>query len=400
MTQFPNQLMPQPMTDVFQVSTALKNLLEAQGFSVAACLDLQSQNLDFDMMALEKWLAQGAHAQMHFMQENKQARHDSTFILAHARTAVSVLVPYATGERIRVGKGSPQGASYTSAIEPLPESLANRQLVARYARGKDYHKVIKNHFSAALEAFALKAPQSFTYRVVVDSIPFLDRAHARLAGLGFIGKNTMLIRPGLGSYFFIATALLSLTPQELCEPFGAAQNGETSNTSRANPIAKLDCGACQKCMDACPTQALPRPYFLDANKCLSYLSIEHRDVISEQYLPFFADTLYGCDICQQACPYNYSTLDLVRIKELRSVHPPLTQISVLKVARMSQQNYEEWFGGTAMTRAKYSGLVRNALYHLYAIQSPELLSVLTARTADPELLIAKTVAQLQRLLDA
>ena len=207
----------------------------------------------------------------------------------------------------------------------------------------------------------------------------------------------MLIRPGMGSYFFIATVLLSLEKSDVCElqKEDLNANAIANSTNKANsPMARLDCGTCRRCMDACPTQALPRPYFLDANKCLSYLSIEHRDVVPEKYLPFFKDSLYGCDICQEACPYNFSTLDLVQEAELRKIHTPLTKISAVDVAGMNQQQYEEWFGGTALTRAKYGGLVRNALYHLYATQATELTRLLALRSNDTDPLILNTVQQL------
>jgi len=226
--------------------------------------------------------------------------------------------------------------------------------------------------------------------VVTDSLPFLDRAHARIARLGFIGKNTMLIRPGVGSYFFIAHVLLS-TPFSL-----AADPGEDKPVG-ANAIAELSCGDCRKCIDACPTQALIAPHRLDANKCLSYLTIEHRDIVEEKYLKNFSDNFYGCDICQDACPYNYKTAGLTTLQSFQAPLKSLLQVTVEDVAQMTQQQYESWFGGTAMTRAKYSGLVRNAIYSLYADRSPVLTNILEKRKEDPDPLIRATIHQVSSL---
>ena len=404
------------MSFLNNIRSDLKALLEQRGFDVGACLTLRKENLNFDMKALENWLAQGAHADMHFMENNAQARRDSTFILENAQTAMTVLVPYATGKRVRQGKPSEQTPPQEKKIrEKNPQNevelleyaasspnnshkipLLQSKLVARYSQGKDYHKVIKKHLSEVFFQFKTSVQTPFDFRIVVDSIPFFDRAHARLAGLGFVGKNTMLIRPGLGSYFFIATVLLSLSENELLESPAV----EAPDAAKVNPIFKLDCGDCKECLEACPTQAITRPYFLDSNKCLSYLTIEHRDTVEEHFLPFFRDTIYGCDICQEVCPYNSTTLDLVKIPELRKKHEPLLTHSAQDVAQMDAQKYEEWFAGTAMTRAKYSGLVRNALYHLHAVKAEILNAILESRRADPEPLIQKTVQQLLQLSSA
>ena len=193
----------------------------------------------------------------------------------------------------------------------LPGERPLLNAVARYARGTDYHKGIKKRLDAAARLIFAQNPE-FRWRVVVDSIPFFDRAHAREAGLGFVGKNTMLLRPGMGSYFFIATLLTNQTVDWLANP-----ESSDRETTRAERIASLSCGDCRACLDACPTSALPNAYFLDASRCLSYFTIEHRDIVPEVFLPYFKDTLYGCDVCQEVCPYNFSTLDLLRSRPMQ-----------------------------------------------------------------------------------
>jgi epoxyqueuosine reductase len=380
--------------------------LAAEGFDVAAGIDLARAPegwLEGDLQRWRDWLSQGAHASMRFMEANAPARADARFILEDARSALVVLVPYALGRNVRaprVSRGSsatstggerePNASRDTSSGSNIEKDLppGERPLegfVARYARGDDYHKVIKKRLDAVARAMSEAGP-AFTWRSVVDSIPFFDRAHAREAGLGFVGKNTMFIRPGLGSWFFVATLLLDAPAEALTAP------------DRASHITELSCGTCRKCLDACPTGALPRPYFLDAGRCLSYLTIENRDLIPEEYLPYLRDTLYGCDACQDACPYNLTTVDLVRVARLREARVSLRERTPRELAAMTPALYEAWFGGSAMTRAKYGGLVRNALCFLYAWRDDSLPALLAARKGDTDPLVARTCAQLQGLL--
>ncbi|MEY3903796.1 MAG: tRNA epoxyqueuosine(34) reductase QueG [Pseudomonadota bacterium] len=350
------------------------------------------EELKNDLEFLAAWLVNGQQAGMHFLTKNKQARRDARLIFPQVSSILSVIIPYATGRSTRGTDSTNTPAE--SAPNPIGTSLYSK--TARYARVPDYHKVIRKELDLALRRWQADAldlgllQQEQPWRVVTDSLPFLDRAHARIARLGFIGKNTMLIRPGVGSYFFIAHVLLS-TPFSL-----AADPGEDKPVG-ANAIAELSCGDCRKCIDACPTQALIAPHRLDANKCLSYLTIEHRDIVEEKYLKNFSDNFYGCDICQDACPYNYKTAGLTTLQSFQAPLKSLLQVTVEDVAQMTQQQYESWFGGTAMTRAKYSGLVRNAIYSLYADRSPVLTNILEKRKEDPDPLIRATIHQISSL---
>jgi epoxyqueuosine reductase len=331
-----------------------------------------------DFKAFEAWLQKGYQGKMSFLEKNKDVRQNVNLILPSTVSALSFLIPYAKGLRVRK-KINPLEPSYEGGV---------LKLFARYARGKDYHKVMKEKLNALGED--LKGHFSFNveHRALVDSVPFFDRAHAREAGLGFIGKNTLLIRPGLGSFFFIGTLLTNVPASLLAEP------------SSHNPIATLDCGTCRKCLEACPTNAFEEPYVLNANKCLAYHSIENRqDVIPIDYIPHFKDTLFGCDICQEVCPYNLVTNDFVGIKDLLTPKPSLLTYQVKDLALMTRKQYELWFGGSAITRVKYEGLVRNAFYHLYATNDENLYFCLEAREnmQDEEGLIQKTCEQIKAL---
>ncbi len=197
----------------------------------------------------------------------------------------------------------------------------------------------------------------------------------------------MLIRPGLGSYFFIASLLTTLPMEKIAKI-----------TTKKNYIANLNCNSCTLCLEACPTNALTKEYTLDANKCLSYLTIEHRDTVPSEYLPFFKDTLYGCDICQDVCPYNKVTLDSFLIPEFAEYHLPFTTINAVQVAQMTFAQYEEWFGGTAATRAKYEGLVRNSLYHLYTTKHENLVELCQQASVSSFALVQKTASQILGLI--
>ena len=367
---------------MFELRPEIKSLF-TQDVSVFS-FEHQKSFLEKDFQAFEQWLSEKAHSHMNFLEKNKDVRKDSNLILKEVKTALVFLFPYAHGAQIRPRLGTPLVQNHIKK-----NSLIEKKLISKYVYGKDYHKKIKLHLEDAAKKLQhyltheIKSESKntdFKYRAVVDSVPFFDRAHARETGLGFIGKNTMLIRPGTGSYFFIATLLTTLP----IEVFAL----------RKKSPPHLDCGTCTKCLDACPTQALEKDFFLNANKCLSYLSIEHRDLVENKYIQYFKDTIYGCDICQDVCPYNFVTLDTHIIPEFAQFHKPFTDISVEQIAVMTPTEYEKWFGGTAATRAKYEGLVRNALYHLSAINHKEIKSLCEQALLKNNILIQRTAKQI------
>lgn len=357
---------------------------------------LPPPDLRADVEQLKTWLEHGYHAEMGFLSRNMKARENARLILENVNSILSLVIPYAVGEKTRGGDHTHEPRTNLSDQISDLSRPALAKVTARYARVSDYHRALRKELDTTLlrwqdEALAqgfLKEKQH--WRVVTDSLPFLDRAHARIARLGFIGKNTMLIRPGIGSYFFIAHVLMSA-------PFSKVSDPSEEKPTGADAIAELSCGDCTRCLDACPTQALSEARLLDANKCLSYLSIEHRGIIKDEFLQHFAERFYGCDICQEVCPYNFKTLPLKTIAPFQQTLPILHQLTIRDVALMSPSQYEKWFGGSAMTRAKYSGLVRNALYSLHALRSAELKEILSARAADPDPLIQATVEQISKI---
>ncbi|APJ04896.1 tRNA epoxyqueuosine(34) reductase QueG [Silvanigrella aquatica] len=367
------------------------DLLNQNGILSAGVFSFEKNHsliLEKDIPAFQKWLSENAHAKMTFLENNIEARKDPSLILPNVKNALIFLFPYAAGHRVRNKKK--ENAHNNIQLNHNSESILAKKLISKYVYGKDYHKVLKKQLNLIATKLQKQIGNPFQFRAVVDSIPFFDRAYAREAALGFIGKNTMLIRPGMGSFFFIATLLTDASIQDICD----------LNLENKNAILNLDCGDCTKCLDACPTQAFKKPYFLDANRCLSYLSIEHRDIVDNEFIPHFANTIYGCDICQEVCPYNLVTSDFKILKEFSNYHNPFQIITAKDMALMDTDQYEKWFGGTAATRAKYQGLVRNALYHLHSVSDSSLPAILDKLCASEYELILKTVMQLRVLQKA
>ncbi|BCW95850.1 MAG: tRNA epoxyqueuosine(34) reductase QueG [Fimbriimonadales bacterium] len=267
-----------------------------------------------------QWLAQGYAGTMEYLQRTARLRVNPAELLPDARSAVVVGLNYAPAE--------------------LPETDYR---IARYALGEDYHRVLREKLETLLGAIQALAPDT-QGRVCVDSAPVLERDLAWLAGLGWYGKNTCLINTHRGSYFFIGVLLLTL---EL-EYDSPAEGG---------------CGTCRLCLDACPTGALIEPYTLDARRCVSYLTIERRDSIPEAYRASMGEWLFGCDICQEVCPFNrprvHQPLRAQPAREPRFQARPLPRLH--EILTMDEGAFTARFRGSAITRARWRGLVRNAL---------------------------------------
>ena len=368
----------------------IQKTFSQRGFLSSLVIDLQSEDAirtnehirQNDFAAYKNWLSNKHNAGMVFMEKNAHIREYPNQLLPDAKTLVMFIVPYACGSIVR----GPKHQQNDSDISFSEGSIF--KYIARYARIKDYHKQIKIELKDALNLVSHTLNIPFSHKVIVDSVPFFDRAWARESGLGFVGKNTMLIKPGLGSYFFICGVLLDCDASTLCH-----------RVERKDPFQQLSCGSCTKCIDACPTGALQSARVLNAQKCISYLSIEHRDVVPNEFISHFSEHFYGCDVCQEVCPYNLKTLDLVTLSSFQNFHPYLSSISAVDIACMNHLQYENWFGGTAMTRAKYGGLVRNALYHLNAINYERINAILEERQKDEDPLIKKTVMQIKNIRD-
>ncbi|TXC85067.1 tRNA epoxyqueuosine(34) reductase QueG [Luteibaculum oceani] len=276
----------------------------------------KAEQLQEEAKGLELWLKKGFHGDMSYMERNFDKRIDPRILVPGAKSVISLLLNYYPSEKQR------EDSKYK---------------ISKYAYGRDYHKVIKKKLKHFLHAITEQIGE-VGGRIFVDSAPVMDKAWAKKSGLGWIGKNTNLINKGSGSFFFIAELILDLD----LEPDG--------------PI-KDYCGTCTKCIDACPTDALIQPYQIDGSKCISYLTIELKENIPNNFKGKMDDWAFGCDVCQDVCPWNrFSTPH--KTEDLRA-NKERIQISDRGWEEMTEELFEELFKGSAIKRTQYRGIKRN-----------------------------------------
>lgn len=302
------------------MSVALKNALVVRaselGFSRVGVARVEP--LERESEALRRWIARGYHGSMQWMADTEEVRIDPTHagMLPSARSVVVLATRYARTDERR---------------GPYPG------VVARYARGRDYHNVIGKR---AQKLARLLRAEGHVARVSVDAFPVLERAWAQRAGVGFIGKNCLLIVPGVGSHVLLAALV---TDAEL--PPDA-------------PMRER-CGSCRLCLDACPTDAFVAPRELDAERCISYLTIEHAGPIDEDLRAPLGEHLFGCDDCQDVCPFN-RTAPPPSDTTVPFAADPRLDIDLDAVLPMDEAQFAEWAAGSPLQRPKREGLARNA----------------------------------------
>jgi epoxyqueuosine reductase len=315
---------------------------------------------------LQDWLAQGFAGEMDYMRRHADARAHPESILPGVRSVVMV------------------GINYKTEADPQESAAASASLgrIARYAGGLDYHDVLRFRLKSLLAWIQAEVPGAHG-RAVVDTAPLLERDFARRAGLGWFGKNTMLLHRRLGSYFLLGALLLDL-PLSADEPFATAH-----------------CGSCRRCLDACPTEAFTGPYQLDARRCISYLTIELRGSIVEELRTGMGDWIFGCDVCQEVCPWNRKAPLGVET----SLQPGVTglQVDLLELLKLTDEEFRTRFRHTPLWRSGRSGLLRNAAIALGNIGGAHALPVLEWVRADREELIREAaewaIGQIRQRLD-
>ncbi len=266
---------------------------------------------------LEKWLSDGRNGKMDYMQNHFDKRLDPRLLVDDAKSVVSLLLNYYPND---------------AQLDPDAPKLS------KYAYGEDYHFVIKDKLKELFN-FIQEEVGEVGGRVFVDSAPVMDKAWAKKSGLGWIGKNSNLINPKNGSFFFIAELILDL---ELTED---------------GPM-KDYCGTCTRCIDACPTDAIVEPYVVDGSKCISYLTIELKDqIIPSEFKGKMENWMFGCDICQDVCPWNRFSKPHSESKF--NPHDQLLKMSKADWEDISEEVFRELFRNSAVKRTKNKGLVRN-----------------------------------------
>jgi epoxyqueuosine reductase len=301
---------------------------------------------------LDKWLAAGFAGQMHYIADRRDAYADPNRVLEGVKSIVML------------------GMQYSTAEPKTPTSTQGR--VARYAWGNaDYHDLIRDKLHNLADYLRELMPNALT-RGVVDTAPLLEREFAQLAGLGWVGKNTLLLSKHAGSYFFLAALL---TDVEL----------EIDTAHLAD-----HCGTCTACLDACPTQAFPQAYVLDATRCISYLTIELQDTIPAELRSGMGDWVFGCDVCQEVCPWNRSAPPA--IEENFSPHPDFDPLELLELFELDDDAFRRRFRHTPLWRSHRRGLLRNAAIVLGNGRDPQAIPALTLGLNDDEPLVRGAAA--------
>ncbi|MDF9800136.1 epoxyqueuosine reductase [Catalinimonas alkaloidigena] len=292
----------------------VKNKAKALGFDF--CGIARAEFLEEEAPRLEAWLKQGMQGQMRYMENHFDKRLDPTKLVEGARSVVTLLYNY---------------------YPPHDLSQSDNYKISKYAYGKDYHFVIKDKLKTLVQQLQEEIGE-INGRVFVDSAPVMERAWAKRSGVGWVGKNSLLLTKQRGSFFFLA---------ELITDLDLASDG---------PV-KDYCGTCTRCIDACPTDAIATPYVVDGSKCISYYTIELKEEIPQEAQGKFDNWIFGCDICQDVCPWNRHARPHHEPEFLP--HPELENMNKNDWEELTEEVFHKIFKKSAVKRTKFKGLQRN-----------------------------------------
>ena len=301
----------------------------------------------------QEWIKAGRHGEMAYLAREDAVRNRLE-PNPHFRSAVVVALNY---------------------YSDVHEQSADRAIIARYAHGRDYHKVIKNKLMELLRFVEQQVGRELPLsRAYVDTGPVLERELARRAGVGWFGRNTMIINPKRGSYFFLGTLLLEL------------------ELEYDTPFEQDHCGTCSNCVEACPTHALlgrdeSGAPVIDATRCISYLTIEQRGAIPRELRPLIGNRIFGCDICQEVCPWNAPKFVQLSAESDFKPRDHISNRRLIELMRMSDSEWDAFSRGSAIRRAKRSGFLRNVAVALGNWRSAEAVPVLADALHDAEPLV-------------
>lgn len=302
------------MVNKNDITKKIKEYAIAIGFEACGICKAESID-DIEREHFKGWLDKSYHASMDYMSNHIEKRYDPTLLVNGAQSAICLALNY-----------------YPDKKQPN-----NIPQIAYYAYGKDYHVVMKDKLQLLFDKIKTNIPE-LEGRIFCDTAPVMERYWAVRAGLGFMGKNSLLILPRKGSYYFLGELIVNI------------------ELEYDTPLT-LSCGNCTRCIDACPTKAIIAPKVIDSNKCISYQTIENKGEIDQDVIPHLNNRFYGCDICQQVCPWN-------RYAQPNSVNEftpstELLHLSAEKIDNLSIEEYQSIFKGSAIKRAKFNGLKRN-----------------------------------------
>ena len=288
---------------------------EAQRLGFLSCGISKAGFLEEEAPRLETWLNQNMQGQMSYMEDHFDKRLNPTLLVDGAKSVISLLLNY----------------------YPLELQNQDSYKVSKYAYGQDYHSVIKEKLNELLHFIQTEIGE-VSGRAFVDSAPVLDKAWAAKSGLGWIGKNSNLITQKVGSFYFIAELIVDLD---------LAYDTPTTD----------HCGSCTACIDACPTEAIVAPYVVDGSKCISYFTIELKDNLPQEMKGKFDDWIFGCDVCQDVCPWN--KFSKPHNEPLFQTAPEILSYSKSDWEEITNDTFQKVFNNSALKRTKYEGLLRN-----------------------------------------
>lgn len=295
-------------------STLIK--AEAKRLGFLSCGISKAEFLEEEAPRLEKWLKKNSHGEMRYMENHFDKRLDPTKLVEDSKSVISLLLNYYPSEE-QQDKDAPK--------------------ISKYAYGNDYHHVIKHKLKSLLY-FIQEEIGDVSGRAFVDSAPVLDKAWAAKSGLGWIGKHSNLLTQQVGSFYFIAELIIDL---DLEYDYATTDH----------------CGSCTACIDACPTEAITEPYVVDGSKCISYFTIELKENIPTEFKGKFDDWMFGCDVCQDVCPWNRFSKS--HNEPLFNPHPELLSMTKKDWEEITEDTFKKVFQKSAVKRTKYSGLKRN-----------------------------------------
>lgn len=344
---------PGALSGAMSLSDDIRRRALDLGFSAAGFAS--ARDLVEDGRQLEYWLENEFHAGMAWMARDPERRFRPQKVLPGARSVVVVAINYA-----------PCADEENAAAAPVRPGSGR---VSRYAWGRDYHALFEERLPNLTDYIVDRGGPGTLCRWTVDYGPVLEKAYAREAGLGFIGKNTLMISETYGSWLFLGVILTTLD----LEP------GEPQTSQ---------CGGCRICLDACPTGALTAPFQLDARRCISYLTIEHRDAIPVEIAPAMGDWIFGCDICQTVCPYNQRTVPTEE-SAFGPDHGMGSEISLKDLLSLrDERDFRDRFSGSPLRRSRRAGLVRNAVV-VSANQSGTAEALRACASGDPDEMVRR-----------
>jgi len=290
---------------------------EAKKLGFLFCGISKAEFLEEEAPRLEAWLKKGMHGEMGYMENHFDKRLDPRLLVDGAKSVISLGLNY-----------------FTDSVQSDPTGPK----ISMYAYGDDYHQVIKDKLKQLLEIINEKIGH-LNGRAFVDSAPVLDKAWAKKAGLGWVGKNTNLISKKTGSFFFLAELIVDLELEYDIAP------------------AADHCGTCTNCIDACPTEAIVAPYVVDGSRCISYLTIELKNEIPQEFKGKMDNWMFGCDICQVVCPWN--KFSVLNNEPAFTPHPSLLDLNRKDWEDITEDVFQKVFKNSAVKRTKFSGLKRN-----------------------------------------